>query len=721
MKKTSKVAVTRLLLLLCAGASLQACLGRFAKNKKQDVPETNVTASSQDGCAADGRCTGAQTTTAAQDSAKGCSLESADARLVSSLVQNFSESLKPRLLDRVCVTCHASQGMAESSLFVLQDKNDPATLKSNTSLLWGLAMRFDKGVSYLRAKPMHVTSHGGGQVVLPGSDEDKALATFVQLSTEVRATCKSDDSVSLPPLGAGGQVAQPAQPAPTRIKRLAHFELDNALEDIFGVTSKPSRRLPPDEESLGFTNGQGLAPTQAFLDQWQAITEPLVETYASGFEVISEPGCAPGEAACAEALIKRFGRKILRRPASQEEVNELLGVFAAGKNAGGGEFKAGLKYALWAMLQAPSFLYRTELGRGQSPDTLLPGALASLSGFELASLLSFSLTGFPPDEELSKAAEEGRLLSQNDVDLHVKRLSLTPRARRYFVQFVFDWLHLDGIDGLGKNAQSVPLWSPELRESLRFESEAFVTSVMQNHNGSLAALLTNSEAMLNASLSTYYGVPRPSTGTGFGYENTSLNANERAGILTRGAFLAAHARSAASSPVQRGQVILERFFCQSLPPPPPDIPVIPDEGQTAGTTRDKYAQHSSQAACAGCHARMDPFGFGLEHYDAGGVFRVRENNILVDAASAVKVGSDVDGSFDGGVELSSKLASSKTVASCFNRQMFRFVTGRIETSADAAPLEAALHALNTSALSMSRALETLVRQPEFRIRTVVKE
>ena len=45
------------------------------------------------------------------------------------------------------------------------------------------------------------------------------------------------------------------------------------------------------------------------------------------------------------------------------------------------------------------------------------------------------------------------------------------------------------------------------------------------------------------------------------------------------------------------------------------------EAATAGSLRQRMEQHRTNAQCATCHARMDPIGFGLENYDAVGVWR----------------------------------------------------------------------------------------------------
>ena len=66
-----------------------------------------------------------------------------------------------------------------------------------------------------------------------------------------------------------------------------------------------------------------------------------------------------------------------------------------------------------------------------------------------------------------------------------------------------------------------------------------------------------------------------------------------------------------------------------------------------GTTRDRFAAHTTDLNCKGCHLLLDPVGFGFEHYGADGSYRQTENGRLIDATGAVVASADIDGDFDG--------------------------------------------------------------------------
>src|SRR5690606_30258422 len=157
--------------------------------------------------------------------------------------------------------------------------------------------------------------------------------------------------------------------------------------------------------------------------------------------------------------------------------------------------------------------------------------------------------------------------------------------------------------------------------------------------------------------------------------------SRRAGILTTAALMATHAKADQSSPVFRGKTAREQVMCETLPLPPNDRvmeapPVDPEK-----TTREQYEEVGNNRECAYCHALMNPVGFGFENYDALGRWRDTQNDKPIDATGEIiaSYGGELDGTFDGAVELANKLAESDQVASCVASQWFRFSYNRTVT------------------------------------------
>ena len=130
------------------------------------------------------------------------------------------------------------------------------------------------------------------------------------------------------------------------------------------------------------------------------------------------------------------------------------------------------------------------------------------------------------------------------------------------------------------------------------------------------------------------------------------------------------------------------------------------------TNRQLFDARISPPACSGCHAIINPLGYGLENYDAIGAYRTIDNGLPVDASGQV-IGTDVDGPFTGGVELSRKLAASKTVATCAATNWFTYALGRDMTAADSCRLAKLNLALSDAKGDVREMLVALAMSPEI--------
>jgi hypothetical protein len=65
--------------------------------------------------------------------------------------------------------------------------------------------------------------------------------------------------------------------------------------------------------------------------------------------------------------------------------------------------------------------------------------------------------------------------------------------------------------------------------------------------------------------------------------------------------------------------------------------------------------HRKNPACASCHSRMDPLGFGLENFNAIGAWRTEDGTFPVDASGSLPGGR----SFNGPKELKTLLKEDK--------------------------------------------------------------
>src|SRR5690606_25816538 len=98
--------------------------------------------------------------------------------------------------------------------------------------------------------------------------------------------------------------------------------------------------------------------------------------------------------------------------------------------------------------------------------------------------------------------------------------------------------------------------------------------------------------------------------------------------------------------------------------PPPALDTSPPPVDPSKSTRERYTQHSADPTCAGCHARIDPIGFGFEHYDAVGRWRATDGIHAIDASGEIVLTDNTNGTFDGAEELAQLLAGSPDVEAC---------------------------------------------------------
>ena len=499
----------------------------------------------------------------------------------------------------------------------------------------------------------------------------------------------------------------------TDLRRLTGEQYDNTIRDLLGLDVQLSADFSPDERIGPFKSNAAAPVGELQVEQYMSAAETVAELAVTDLSGLLP--CDPtvlGEDACAEAFLQEFAPRALRRPLSPGHLERLMGVYLDGKAEG--DFQNGIRVAIAGILQSPYFLYHIESGTPTEDGGSEDGATVPLDDYELASRLSYFLWNTMPDDELFAAAQGGELETDDGLQAQVDRMLADPRAVDTIATFHTQWLGVDELDSLEKDGTVFPAFSPELAAAMKAETADFARYVLLEGDGKLETLLTaNFTVTDDPELLDLYGVELPD-----GYqpgEPVPLPAGERSGLLTQAGILAEHSHANQTSPIHRGQMVRENLFCQMLPPPPPDVDNVPPDPDPNATTRERFAQHTSDPSCAGCHVLIDPIGFGLENYDGIGAFRTVEGDLPVDASGEL-VGTDVDGPFDGGVELVSLIAQSDLVRQCVSRQWFRYALGRNETDEDECSTSVLDEAFAASDYDVRELLRTLVLTDAFRHR-----
>jgi mono/diheme cytochrome c family protein len=335
-------------------------------------------------------------------------------------------------------------------------------------------------------------------------------------------------------------------------------------------------------------------------------------------------------ASCVNKILSTLARRAYRRPVTAAEVASLRKFVALGQ-ADGMTVEQGVGLALQALLVSPHFLFHIE--RDLYPDD--PARTHRISDIELASRLSYFLWNSMPDDELLSLAEKKRLSVPAVLDAQVKRMLADQKASALAENFAGQWLEIRNLDSINPDPQKFPAWTPELRDALKTETQMFFDAMLRN-NRPISEFINARYTFLNEFLANYYGIPGV---TGPEFRRVDLTTDQRGGILSHGSVLSVSSYPTRTSVVIRGRYILQNILGTPPPPPPADVPALDEMalGSTA-SLRQQMEKHRSDAACAACHARMDPLGFGLENYDAIGKWRTQDGSFPVDSSGVLPSG-----------------------------------------------------------------------------------
>jgi hypothetical protein len=503
------------------------------------------------------------------------------------------------------------------------------------------------------------------------------------------------------------KLCEGVSPGPNYVRRLTAVQFRNTIADLFGASVDSGTSFPEATIDGGFrTNMNANVVTSAGAEGIEETAIHISQQLTADLGAFV--GCDPAAEgdACVRAFVDRVGATVFRRPLLVEESDRLVALYPTILATEGATPRHGIEAIVQALLQSPQFLYLAEIaGEGAAP-----GEVVELSGYELAARLSYLLWDTTPDAELLQRAADGSL--RDVLDAQARRLLADPRADAVLIGFFEDLTEIQKLAS-PKDPAVYPEWTPELAVAAHEELGAFVRWVVRESDGNLATLLTAPTTVVNATLAAHYGVAAPQ---GDEWQVTSLDPTQRAGFLTQPGFLAAHAYAASSSPIARGAFVRTQLLCQELAPPPNVMFEVPAVDPNV-STRERLAQHRTDPACAGCHALMDPIGFGLENFDAIGSWRDTEGNAIpIDATGELAAAGVAEPAFNGPIELAALLAGSDRVSACIALQFHRYAQGRSEEDGDAGAIADHRDAFALSGGNLVETLVAFVMTDSFRYR-----
>lgn len=306
----------------------------------------------------------------------------------------------------------------------------------------------------------------------------------------------------------------------------------------------------------------------------------------------------------ATKLLQTFLRKAFRRPLKEGEVAAYASKVQA-KLADGAAFEDAMRAAYREALTSPEFLFL------QEPS-------GKLSDHALAARLSYFLWSSLPDDELAALADAGKLSDAAVLRKQTERMLNDPRAARFTENFLGQWLNLREIAATQPDKKLYPEFMPWLQESMILEAQAYFNELLKSDLG-VSHLVSSDFAFINEPLARLYGIEGV---RGWDIRRVTLpKTSLRGGFLTMAAVLKTTANGTTTSPVKRGAFVMDRIFGIVPSPPPPGTGSVEPDTRGSTTIREQLAKHKQSTTCAGCHVKMDGYGFAMESFDVIGGWR----------------------------------------------------------------------------------------------------
>lgn len=406
-------------------------------------------------------------------------------------------------------------------------------------------------------------------------------------------------------------------------------------------------------------------------------------------------------------LLWRFVSRAWRRPVSPEELDRLCKLvnYTVGHGA---TWEEGLRQAVSAVLASPKFIFRLE--PDDQPQNREPHPI---NEFQLATRLSYFLWSSSPDDQLLQLATEGKLRA--NLDAQIRRMLQDPRCEALVENFALQWLQIGRLATHSADDKTFPRWRPTLRASMIEETRRFCAEILRE-NRSILDLLDADFTWMDRRVAEIYKIAPPGGFRGDEWKRVSLTGTARGGLLTQLSVLTVTSNPTRTSPVKRGKWVLEQILGDPPPPAPPDVPSLDDthRKELSGTFRQKLEQHRANPQCAGCHAKMDSFGFALENFDGIGQWReCDETGARVDASGKLPDGVRLAGVGD----LKTFLRDRKSeFTRCLTEKMLTYALGRGLDYYDDPTVERIAAALPREDYKFSALLTEIVKSTPFQFR-----
>jgi hypothetical protein len=409
--------------------------------------------------------------------------------------------------------------------------------------------------------------------------------------------------------------------------------------------------FPPDDRSLGYERGSDISR------EWlEATTLAAVEVANQVDQSLGALTGARAKDADKVKRLKHFSKSVLerafRRPLSMEENKRYLEArFAEVESP-----EIAVKRVVMLALKSPHFLY---------PD--LP--IKEKDAHGIAARLALGLWDSIPDEQLRKAANQGKPSTRTEVEAQARRMLQDRRTRSKVQGFFRHWLDMDSERDLMKDSKIYPDFGKESIAGLRHSLNLFIDEIVWSHSSDYRQLLLARHLPLNGTLAKLYGKEVDAEG----FQRIEFDSEQRAGLITHPYLLSSFAYPNNSSPIHRGVFLSRQMLGRALKPPPEAVSFKDHELDPDLSMREKVTMVTSDKSCMNCHGTINSLGFSLEHYDALGRWRKIENKKPINATSDYETEDGKKIRLQGARSLAEFAVNNERAQKAFVRQLFQYM------------------------------------------------
>lgn len=503
-----------------------------------------------------------------------------------------------------------------------------------------------------------------------------------------------------------------------------YYREDDALQRLM-LSDAEINNLDRLWDELHYVSRDALSLVDAYDQLWQYATQ---DADPSAFEPLRQPILDRAEAfrkTLKESepshlkAVSELAARAFRRPLREKEREKIQRDYFALRQSELDHDMA-IRSLITRILISPSFLYKSERGAGDVR-SMADGSVSirPLSDYELATRLSYFLTASPPDEKLLHAAETGELTKPEVLKEHARRLLQSDRVISLAMEFGCQWLQVYQFDQHDEKSEAAFPGFAEMRKDMYKESILFWVELLRK-DASLLQLLEADFAFVNQSLASHYGFDwgaldgkiKEQVGVP-GFEDWikvhHTLGSDRGGVLTMASVLSKQSGASRTSPILRGNWVSEVLLGEKLPKPPKNVPVLPESAPEGLTERQLIEMHSSAPACAKCHAKIDPFGFAWEGFDAIGRRRDSDQyNTNTELSDGTKL--------EGWIGLRNYLMEQRRddFVRQFCKKLIGYALGRAVQLSDQILLDDMMIAMQDNEYRISVAIDKILESQQFR-------